>query len=317
MMTKPVSQWGIEDLQALVGQQEGQGLEFKASPSLSNTDGNVRELVKDVTAMANAAGGVIIYGIEESKAGFALGLDDGTDQKPEWIEQVLATNIEPRLTGIGVHRIPLDTGRSVYAVEVPAASTLAPHQSRKDQRYHRRHGRTVLAMYDHEVRDLMRRGSAPEVYLRWIVTPRAGDVFEVRVLMGNNGDEPVMYGRAELVFDNELNAPAQVERFRVEPSVFVVDGVEHPARRYTKNHTVNASLPIFRGQEWDLWRAEVTILPGIQYFVGTRFACPGFTQAQAGIIGRIGTEAPFVSLKTFGPAGEATQPAEETPPVSS
>ena len=94
-MAKSVSQWDASDLQALIGQEETSNLEFKRSDALDNTDGNKRELAKDVSAMANAAGGVIVYGIEE-KDNLADALDQGTMQTKEWIDQLLTSNIEPK-----------------------------------------------------------------------------------------------------------------------------------------------------------------------------------------------------------------------------
>ena len=42
-------------------------LEYKASPALKRESDQIRELCKDVSAMANSAGGQVIYGIEEDK----------------------------------------------------------------------------------------------------------------------------------------------------------------------------------------------------------------------------------------------------------
>jgi predicted HTH transcriptional regulator len=57
------------DLQRLVEEEfrEGLTLDYKASPALSRESKNVDELCKDVSAMANSAGGQLIYGIEEDR----------------------------------------------------------------------------------------------------------------------------------------------------------------------------------------------------------------------------------------------------------
>ena len=57
----------LDELSALIASraQESQGLEFKRAASLRRTDSGPSEIAKDVTAMANAVGGRIVYGITE------------------------------------------------------------------------------------------------------------------------------------------------------------------------------------------------------------------------------------------------------------
>ena len=61
-----------EDLQRLIDEKlpESLTLDYKASPALNKNSGGRAELVKDVTAFANSAGGQIIYGIPEKKTEF-------------------------------------------------------------------------------------------------------------------------------------------------------------------------------------------------------------------------------------------------------
>ena len=127
-MAKSVSQWDASDLQALIGQEETSNLEFKRSDALDNTDGNKRELAKDVSAMANAAGGVIVYGIGE-KDNLADGLDQGTMQTKEWIDQVLTSNIEPKIPNVTIQRIPLACGRFAFALDIPNGGRPRPASS--------------------------------------------------------------------------------------------------------------------------------------------------------------------------------------------
>lgn len=59
------------DLERLVDDalEESLTLDYKASPSLSRDGKHPEELCKDVSALANSAGGQLIYGIEEDKTG--------------------------------------------------------------------------------------------------------------------------------------------------------------------------------------------------------------------------------------------------------
>lgn len=56
-----------EYLEHLIADQveEGGQLEYKAAASLGRTNEQKKEITKDVSAFANAAGGILIYGIRE------------------------------------------------------------------------------------------------------------------------------------------------------------------------------------------------------------------------------------------------------------
>ena len=45
--------------------EESSILEYKAPESIGRSDGKKREITKDISALANAAGGILIYGIRE------------------------------------------------------------------------------------------------------------------------------------------------------------------------------------------------------------------------------------------------------------
>jgi predicted HTH transcriptional regulator len=114
------------DLQNLIDEAlpESLTLDYKASPALNKTSDGRTELVKDVTAFANSAGGQIIYGIPE-KNGVPQAFDSGVDCDqipPEWIGQVIDTNSFPRIQGLVVTKIALDPAHPnmvAYAITVP------------------------------------------------------------------------------------------------------------------------------------------------------------------------------------------------------
>jgi predicted HTH transcriptional regulator len=73
------------------GHPVSRAVDYKASPSLSRESGKPEELCKDVSALANSAGGQLIYGIEEDKvAGKPSKVDDGV--------------IDPKITRSGSSR---------------------------------------------------------------------------------------------------------------------------------------------------------------------------------------------------------------------
>ena len=173
---KPVKDWVEEDLESIVAMREKENLnlDYKASAALDFDNrtmfrdgrGNVgakhkEEFTKDVSAMANAEGGTIIYGIEEESGGYPKRVDDGFagTKTADRVEQILLTNIHPRLEGFFVRQIPLVSkggGASAFALAIPKASTNAPHQA-ADLRYYKRHDATSQPMDDYEIRDMMRR----------------------------------------------------------------------------------------------------------------------------------------------------------------
>lgn len=159
-----MSDWNESKLVQLINEKKEEEihLEYKAAESLAITDGKKKELTKDVSAMSNADGGCIIYGIKEFDDVEREHLPekitpiDRTRFPKEWIEQIINSNIQPRIQGIIIHSIQLSSGANdvAYVVEVPKSTTA--HQA-KDFRYYRRYNFQVLEMYDHEIRDVMNR----------------------------------------------------------------------------------------------------------------------------------------------------------------
>src|SRR5438067_7704752 len=117
------------DLQRLVDEalEESLTLDYKASPALSREGKAPDELCKDVTALANSAGGQLVYGIEEDKATKKPSrVDDGVaDPKitREWIEQILNSRVQPRLSGVTTTLIDMENGQFGYVLTVPPTQT--------------------------------------------------------------------------------------------------------------------------------------------------------------------------------------------------
>ena len=130
-------QWNAGYIQQLIDQKvkESLTLEFKQCAALRETgyiynnrsnqyeqrnkpqskDKIINEISKDVSAVANAAGGTIVYGI----------IEDGhnpieIDQYPflpdeitkEWLENVIDSNIRPKIPDLKIHPIEIIRIRS-------------------------------------------------------------------------------------------------------------------------------------------------------------------------------------------------------------
>jgi schlafen family protein len=118
-------------------------LEFKRELSL-DTDGQKNEAERDAQGMANAGGGVIVYGIEEidlldggTGAGARRPIEDGTLY--ERLNGVLDARGAPRLV-FDLHAIAADHG-GVYLV-LDVSGRRRPHQA-SDGRYYMRRGTQV------------------------------------------------------------------------------------------------------------------------------------------------------------------------------
>jgi predicted HTH transcriptional regulator len=106
------------------GVEESLTLDYKAKGALAKEKRG--EIAKDVSAMANSAGGVVIYGVSEfpkdsGKQHLPEKIDPIDDPQftKEWLEHVIAGGVRPRISDLLVHPIRLAGGGAVYVVVVP------------------------------------------------------------------------------------------------------------------------------------------------------------------------------------------------------
>jgi predicted HTH transcriptional regulator len=107
-------------------EQEGRMLDYKETLP-APTDNN--EFRYDVTSLANASGGELIYGVRErqqngrntGEPGEIAPIMDSLDAEILRLEQILQTNISPRLRGVRFRAIPLQSGGNVLLIRVPKA----------------------------------------------------------------------------------------------------------------------------------------------------------------------------------------------------
>lgn len=163
--------------------QEDTNLDYK-TPEFSKRDFN-KELAKDVSAMANSDGGVIIYGIQEEnhfpKKIIWVEKDEGYCER---IEQIINSRIFRKIEGIKVKKILSDDKtKFVIIINIPK-SDIAPHQVHEDnnqRRYYKRHGSITEQMEHYEIEDLFfkRKRPALEIGLRNISKERDKPTFEI------------------------------------------------------------------------------------------------------------------------------------------
>jgi hypothetical protein len=138
--------------------EESINVEFKSGEALSKIDAKKKEISKDVAAMANSNGGIIIYGIiETNHKAASLSFIDGNEFSKEWLEQVISSTIQRNIPGLKIFPIRKnnDIKQSIYVVQIPE-SIEAPHISR-DKKFYKRYNFEAVAMEEYEIRHLYGR----------------------------------------------------------------------------------------------------------------------------------------------------------------
>jgi hypothetical protein len=188
--------------------EESTTLEYKAADALGKSDGKKREITKDVSAMANADGGIIIYGVkeydEDDKKHLPEKIDpiDRTQFSKEWLDQVI-NNIRPRIDGLSIHPVDINTepNHVVYVVEIPKGTTA--HQA-KDHRYYKRFNFESVPMEDYEVRDVMNRATTPDAQVEFFskrIPPKEGEWrYRLECTVSNPGIQVINHLKLEFTF---------------------------------------------------------------------------------------------------------------------
>jgi hypothetical protein len=152
--------------------EESLSLDYKGAGALQKTPGKRKEITKDVSAMANANGGVIIYGILEYQDSEKKHLPERLDPinrsllSKEWLEHAIG-NISPRIIGILIHPVSLDSGDNdvAYVVEIPKGTTA--HQA-LDKRFYFRYNFESKEMDYYQIVDVMNRSTRPNVSIEFV-----------------------------------------------------------------------------------------------------------------------------------------------------
>lgn len=165
--------WDITRIESYISEEveESLTLDYKAADSLQRYDEKKKsEVTKDVSAMANSTGGLLIYGIKEYSDKQRKHLPERIDPidrstfSKETLEHII-NNIRPKITGLVIYpiTIPNDLKGVVYVVEIPQSNTA--HQA-SDKRYYKRFNFESVPMDDYEIRDIMFRARAPALCIR-------------------------------------------------------------------------------------------------------------------------------------------------------
>lgn len=277
---RPVDEWDFVYLNNLVntGAEESLTLEFKTSPSLLAAKRNSSELTKDVAAFANSAGGFLVFGIEE-KNNVAVSLDSGLDANEidvVWLENKLTSNIRPPIEGLIIKTIRCSAGRVYFVLEVPQATTFAPHQS-EDKRYYKRRNFKSEPMEDYEIRALGRRSVSPHLTIDLSLEPLVPEEALIKVSVRNISPNPAMYSFFTIYIDKRAPTVSCVN-FSQSEAFINISARPMPCALLRKTNTIPASFPIFKEARL-MYLGEFTVRPQSDgaFFIYIEAGAPGFS----------------------------------------
>jgi Putative DNA-binding domain len=167
MLEKAIEFLTMDDVQELVarGVTEGRHLEFKRELPQRNDEGT-REFLADTTAFANAQGGDLIYGVEDSD-GVAIGANGiellNIDTEILRIENLFRDAVEPRLSGVRIKWIAIgdNPNQGILVLRIEASAT-SPHRVKfkGSSRFFARNSRGKYEMDTHELRQAFTENEA-------------------------------------------------------------------------------------------------------------------------------------------------------------
>lgn len=157
--------------------QEDVDLEFKAKDSNrpALTDGDRRTIGKTLSAFANSAGGLLVFGADarpdDRKVDRLVRLSpiDDIDRVMSEVRAFSGHVLLPRHDGIRVEAIPsLERRGSGYLAIYVERSERRPHMSKApdDGRYYRRAGTNSFAMEHFDIEDAFSRSAVPQLELK-------------------------------------------------------------------------------------------------------------------------------------------------------
>ena len=168
---RPLSEQYYADVRALLHQRIGENLTLDYKRELSTkSDRDRAELCKDISALANALGGMILYGVDEDSTDRAPQVPPsgtarmvGRQSVEEWASQVLRSGVQPPLD---FEMETFDYGGapdSCVLVVRTNASPSAPHMvtlkadNRYYGRFYRRSNYESRIAEEYEVREMLER----------------------------------------------------------------------------------------------------------------------------------------------------------------
>jgi schlafen family protein len=223
------------DLENLISDRtvEGQRIEYKSQMYVYDQK---REMLKDISAMANAEGGYLILGISEDGDGYPqtlLGIENGEDEKDK-ILQSCHSSIEGRILGLRIKVVEIGSSKSVLVISIPGSSR-KPHMVifDKHNKFYIRHDRHNLLMSLSEIKETF---LAVEGYMEKHVKFLAERKQEIKEDFGEKM-VTVFYATPTIISSDILNCgDPEIRKLLLnpEPAIYGMDhwlGVPYPQHK--------------------------------------------------------------------------------------
>ncbi len=156
MFNKLFSEITATDIQTLInsGISENTNLEFKREV-WGKLDEDRKEMLRDISSMANAYGGYFVIGMEEDQAGEAKEIIDipNVESERDSLLASLMANLHPRIIGLDINVIKFEDGKKILLIRVPDGFNLHQVTFKGMYQFWKRHDRQKSRMTYDEIKD--------------------------------------------------------------------------------------------------------------------------------------------------------------------
>ncbi len=228
--------------------EENSQLEYKGKDALGKSTGKKSEIAKDISAMANSAGGIVMYGIKE-KNNLPENIEpiNINEFSREWLDQVIDSNIQPSIEGFKIHPVYIDSGENdvLYVVEIP--QSMIAHQNLRDYRYYGRLNTTTYMMEDYQIRDVMNRAKKPKAIVKFYEIP----------INNNDGRKTIRLG-IKIVNDGIL----VIKNFKLKIKIPILKFLSGKGALHYNDHHVNNIKSVKKEECWVIsYSSDSVLLP--------------------------------------------------------
>lgn len=210
IFSKSFDEIKYEDVEKLIDSNITESLILDYKKEIIGDDRSKKEILKDISSMANSSGGYIIIGIDEDKeSGYPVKPFYGTsriinNQKvEEWLEQVIRSNIQPNIN-FRIKPIPFlnEDEKCLIIIYVPM-SLRSPHMVtyNGDNRYYIRHNTQSTPAENYEIIELFERSKRMEDKIK--------KFFGEKNYLDKNSDNFCQNDLTKNLIDDYISKPAE------------------------------------------------------------------------------------------------------------
>jgi hypothetical protein len=221
----------------------------------------------------------------------------------EWIGQILNARIRPRLNSFSVDPVDLGEGKTGFVISVSQTQT-GPHQA-PDHKYYKRYNIEVRSLEDHDIRDIMRRATTPQLYITFSFNGSDRAHFDYKAnediskpvlltgMLGNSSPQPAHYAMIRLGIAAGVQFHSGTPWGTPIPEETDDFGKINWIRQAI---SVPPSLPIFKELEHPLDQRGIALLfhsrtlgQGHRWPLVVEILCPGFSLREAWFVQQNGS----------------------------